>query len=196
MDGDDCMCNAAESLQWYAFRVRSRHEKQVSFSLREKGYRECLPLTRSRHRWADRFAIVELPLFPGYIFCETTRTEIGRIRCTAGIIDVIRAGSTPLAAERSEIESLRKAVQRDLQMENWPYVKPEPRSRMTVMAGPLSGFEGMLVEVKGTEKLVLSIDLLQRSVLVELPASSVVLSTNVISTNATAFNARQLDARA
>ncbi len=169
------MCMAAESRQWYAFRVRSRHEKQVSISLREKGYQECLPLTKSRRRWADRFTTVEMPLFSGYVFCEAERSEIGKIRATPGIVDVIRAGSTPLPADRSEIEGLRKAVQTDLHMESWPYVNPTPFSRMRVMSGPLSGLEGVLMEVRGSEKLILSVDLLQRSVLVELPISSVSL---------------------
>jgi len=165
----------AESRDWYAFRVRPRHEKLVSMSLRGKGYEEFLPLAKSKRRWADRSPIIDMPLFPGYIFCDIERSEIGRIRCTHGVVDVIRAGSAPLPANRSEIEGLRKATEAEIQLESWPYIDPSTTGRLRIVSGPLSGLEGMLVQVRGKERLVLSVDLLCRSVLVELPPSSVEL---------------------
>jgi transcription antitermination factor NusG len=165
----------AESKDWYAFRVRPRHEKLVSMSLRGKGYEEYLPLTKSKRKWADRFTIIEMPLFPGYIFCDTQRSEIGRIRCTHGILDVIRAGSSPLPANRWEIEGLRKATEAELRLESWPYIDPSTTRRLCIMSGPLSGLDGMLVQVRGKERLILSVDLLCRSVLVEVPLSCVAL---------------------
>jgi transcription antitermination factor NusG len=169
------MLLTAESKDWYAFRVRPRHEKLVSMSLRGKGYEEFLPLTRSKRRWVDRSTIIEMPLFPGYIFCETQRSEIGRIRCTQGIVDVIRAGSSPLPAKRREIEGLRVAMEADLQLESWPYIDPSTTGRLLIMSGPLAGLSGMLVEVRGKQRLILSVDMLCRSVLVEVPVSCVAL---------------------
>jgi len=165
----------AESRDWYAFRVRPRHEKLVSVSLRGKGYEEFLPLAKSKRRWADRSPIIEMPLFPGYIFCETERSEIGRIRCTQGVVDVIRAGSSPLPANRQEIEGLRKATEAEFPLESWPYIDPSTTGRLRIISGPLSGLDGMLVRVCGKERLVLSVDLLCRSVLVEVPPASVEL---------------------
>jgi transcription antitermination factor NusG len=163
----------AEATDWYAFRVRSRHEKLVSSSLRGKGYEEFLPLSRSKRKWADRSKTIEMPLFPGYVFCETERSEIGKIRCTPGIIDVIRAGSTPIPANRSEVEGLRKATEAELPLESWPYIDPSTTGQVRITSGPLTGLDGVLVEVRGKERLILSVDLLRRSVLVELPFSSV-----------------------
>jgi transcription antitermination factor NusG len=165
----------AESRDWYAFRVRPRHEKLVSMSLRGKGYEEFLPLTKSKRRWADRSPIIEIPLFPGYIFCDTERSEIGRIRCTHGVVDVIRAGPSPLPANRREIEGLRKATEAEFQLESWPYINPSTTGRLRIVSGPLSGLDGMLVQVRGKERLILSVDLLCRSVLVEVSLSSVEL---------------------
>lgn len=167
------MHSSAEPRDWYAFRVRSRHEKLVATSLRGKGYEEFLPLCKSKRRWADRSKVVEMPLFPGYVFCDSERSEIGKIRCTPGIIDVIRAGSTPLPANRWEIEGLRKATQAELPLESWPYIDPSTTGRVRITSGPLSGMDGVLIEVRGKERLILSVDLLRRSVLVELPFSSV-----------------------
>jgi transcription antitermination factor NusG len=166
----------AESRDWYAFRVRPRHEKLVSMSLRGKGYEEFLPLTRSRRKWADRSTVIEMPLFPGYIFCDVERAEIGRIRCTHGILDVIRAGSSPLPAKRGEIEGLRTATKADLPLESWPYIDPSTTGRLLIMSGPLNGLSGMLIRVRGKQRLILSVDMLCRSVLVEVPLSSVALS--------------------
>jgi transcription antitermination factor NusG len=162
-----------DSTDWYAFRVRPRHEKLVSASLRGKGYEEFLPLVKSKRKWADRSPIIEMPLFPGYIFCDTTRSEIGRIRCTQGIVDVIRAGSSPAAANRLEIEGLRKATEANLQLESLPYIDPSTTKRLRIVSGPLSGLDGMLVQIRGKERLILSVELLCRSVLVEVPLYSV-----------------------
>jgi transcription antitermination factor NusG len=116
-----------------------------------------------------------MPLFPGYIFCDIERSEIGRIRCTQGILDVIRAGSSPLPANRLEIEGLRKATEAELPLESWPYINPSTTGRLCIMSGPLTGLDGMLVQVRGKERLILSVDLLCRSVLVEVPLSCVAL---------------------
>jgi transcription antitermination factor NusG len=167
------MQSTAESRDWYAFRVRPRHEKIVSMSLRGKGYEEFLPLTKSKRKWADRSPVIEMPLFPGYIFCDTVRSEISKIRSTHGVVDVIRAGSSPLPANRGEIDGLRKATEAELQMESWPYVDPSTSTRLRIVSGPLSGLNGMLVQVRGKERLILSVDLLCRSVLVEVSLSCV-----------------------
>jgi transcription antitermination factor NusG len=170
---EESMQSTAESRDWYAFRVRPRHEKIVSMSLRGKGYEEFLPLTKSKRKWADRSPVIEMPLFPGYIFCDTVRSEISKIRCTHGVVDVIRAGSSPLPANRGEIDGLRKATEAELQMESWPYVDPSTSTRLRIVSGPLSGLNGTLVQVRGKERLILSVDLLCRSVLVEVSLSCV-----------------------
>ena len=174
------MHSTSESRDWYAFRVRPRHEKLVSMSLRGKGYEEFLPLTKSKRKWADRSPIIEMPLFPGYIFCDTERTEIGKIRCTRGILDVIRAGSMPLPADRAEIEGLRKATKAELELESLPYIDPSTAGLLRIISGPLNGLDGLLVQVRGKERLILSVDLLCRSVLVEVPLSSVACVSYVL----------------
>jgi transcription antitermination factor NusG len=103
------------------------------------------------------------------------------IGCTRGILDVIRAGPTPLPANRSEIEGLRKATKAELELESLPYIDPSTAGRLRIISGPLNGLDGMLVQVRGKERLILSVDLLCRSVLVEVPLSSVACVSYVIS---------------
>jgi transcription antitermination factor NusG len=158
---------------WYAFQVRPRHEKSVSSLLRFKCFNEFLPLLKTRTRWADRIATVERPLFPGYIFCEVERHSVSSIRSTPGVLDVVRAGSSPLPARRDEVESLLRAVRNDLPIEPCNLEGLCGGEWLRIAAGPLSGLCGTLVKVRGEQRLLISIELLHRQVLVDLPAASV-----------------------
>lgn len=141
--------------------------------LRAKCCNEFLPLVKTRTRWADRIATVERPLFPGYIFCEAERREVSSIRSTPGVFDVVRAGSSPLPAHRDEVESLFRAVRQDLSIEPCELQTFCGGDWLRIVAGPLSGLCGTLVKVRGEQRLLISIELLRRQVLVELPAESV-----------------------
>jgi transcription antitermination factor NusG len=160
------------SREWYAFRVRPRHEKSVSRLLRSKCCNEFLPLLKTRTRWADRTTTVELPLFPGYIFCEAERREVGSIRSTPGIFDVVRAGSSPLPARRDEVESLLHAMRHDLPIEPCSFDGFCGGEWLRITTGPLSGLCGTVVKVRGEQRLLISIEILHRQVLVEVPAGS------------------------
>ena len=81
---------------WYALRVQSKFESVVSIALRGKGYQEFLPLYRSRRRWADRVKELDLPLFPGYLFCRfDVHDRLLPILTTPGVVCIVGAGKTP-----------------------------------------------------------------------------------------------------
>jgi transcription antitermination factor NusG len=157
-----------ESSQWFAFRVRPRHEKRVSLALRERGFNEFLPLYKSKRRWADRTKIVEMPLFPGYIFCSALRSTMLPILMTSGVVDVVRAGTNPLPADEAEIEALQQTVSVDVPVEAWPYTEVGESGSFSILRGPLAGLTGILTEVRCSQRLILSVTLLRRSVLVEV----------------------------
>jgi transcription antitermination factor NusG len=164
MNPDTQTENKAE--EWFAFRVRPRHEKSVSLALRERGCHEFLPLTREKRRWANRLRHVDLPLFPGYIFCLVHRFAMLPILSTPGVVDVVRAGASPIAANREQIESLRMAVKAQVPLERCHYV--DLGNNVQIINGPLAGLRGILVSVRKTQRLVLSVGLLSRSVLLEI----------------------------
>jgi transcription antitermination factor NusG len=155
-----------ECLLWFALRVRPRHDKIVSLRLRNNGFEECLPLYRVRRKWADRFKIVDLPLFPGYVFCRFDPSRLLPILNTPGVIDIVRAGRVLLPVKDCEIADLQRLTESGLNCEPWPYLQVGQRVR--IEGGPLFGLEGLLVEIRKSPRLVLSVDLLQRSVLVEI----------------------------
>lgn len=79
---------------WFALRVKLRHEKKVRWILHRMGFTSFTPLYSVRNKWADRYKLVELPLFPGYVFCQFSAGERAGILQTPGVIDVVRCGNT------------------------------------------------------------------------------------------------------
>jgi len=158
-------------LEWFALRVKPRTEQVVARMLRGKGYEEFLPLHRERQRWSDRVKTVETPLFGGYVFCRFDVQHRLGILTTPGVLHVVSVGKTPHPIDKEEIDSLRVLTESGLQLEAWPYMHVGERVR--IVAGPLAGASGILQSVKSQDKLVVSVSLLQRSVAVVVPESSV-----------------------
>ncbi len=154
------------SCSWYALRVRSRAEKLVATCARNKGFEEFLPLYRSIHRWSDRKKSVELPLFPGYVFCHLDPRHRLPILTIPGAIEFVGIGKIPAPIEDAEIAAIRTAVNSGLMVEPWEYL--EAGESVRVESGPLAGIEGIFVESKKENRIVVSVTLLQRSMAVEI----------------------------
>ena len=153
--------------QWYALQIQSRLGNIASTALRGKGYDEFLPLYRSRRRWSDRVKQIELPLFPGYLFCRfDPQDRTLPILSTPGVIGIVGAGKTPLPVADHEIEAVRLVIRSGLAAQPWPYLGVG--SRIYMEAGPLAGLEGNITNTDKVCRLVVSVALLQRSVAVEI----------------------------
>jgi transcription antitermination factor NusG len=151
---------------WYALRVKARHEESVSCGLRERGYADFLPSYTSTRRWSDRIRKMDMPLFPGYLFC---RFDFGRrlpILTTPGVMHVVGMGNLPTPVDEQEISALQAVVKSGLMMQPWPFLRTG--HRVTIEDGPLRNVEGIVSEMKDGHKLVLSVTLLQRSVAVNV----------------------------
>src|SRR6266852_9446784 len=151
---------------WYALRVRSRHENTVALHLQARGYESFLPVYKSERRWSDRFKEIELPLFPGYVFCQFNPLNRLPILSVPGIVHVVGIGRNPVAVDQTEIAALQAAVKSGLPRQPWPFV--EIGHRVRIEHGPLRGVEGILLGFGGHQRLVLSVTLLQRSVAVQV----------------------------
>lgn len=155
-----------DATQWYALRVKSNCEKVVSTVVRHKGFEEFLPLYRSYHRWSDRQKSVELPLFPGYVFCRIDARFRLPILTVPGALHFVGIGKTPVAIEESEILAIQHAVHSGLPAEPWEYLRAGQLVRL--VQGPLEGLEGILIETRKGYRVVVSVTLLQRSLAVEI----------------------------
>jgi transcription antitermination factor NusG len=162
----DKFCDGSSN-KWFALRVKPRFEKTVATSARNKGYEEFLPLYQCRRRWSDRFQSVELPLFPGYVFCQLNPEFRLPLLTIPGALHFIGTGRIPASIDDEEIAALQTAMRSGLWAEPWPFLNVGQRVRLE--EGPLAGLEGLLIEeVRKKQRLIVSVTLLKRSVAVEI----------------------------
>ena len=156
---------------WYALQVASRCEKAVSTGLAMRGYSQFLPLYRSRRKWSDRFQDVDLPLFPGYVFCQLDITKRLPVLILPGVVRFVGLGKTPVPVAESEMQSVQTVVRSGQLLQPWPFLKVG--QTVTIEEGPLRSVTGILIKVEGNDQLIVSISLLQRSLAVTLPREAV-----------------------
>lgn len=157
---------ASEARPWFALRTKPRWEKIAAEILHNKGYDEFLPLYKSGRRWSDRYKELELPLFPGYLFCRLNSDARAPVLTTPGVLSFVGIRRIPLPVEDSEIEAVRTIIASGLAVEPWPFL--QVGSRVRIEYGALKGLEGILLRLKSRCRLVVSVTLLQRSVSVEI----------------------------
>ena len=151
---------------WFALRVKPRAEKVVAMLARHKGFEEFLPVCQSRRRWSDRFKSVELPLFPGYVFCRLKAEYRLPLLTIPGALHFVGIGRVPVPIDDSEIRAIQTALRSGLFAEPWPFLDVGQRVRLE--EGPLAGLEGLLIEVRKKHRIIVSVSLLRRSVAVEI----------------------------
>ncbi len=156
---------------WYAIRVRTRYEKVVSQVLRGKGFEEFPALYRTRHRWADRYKEIELPLFPGYVFCRFDPHCQMPVLSSPGVTSIVGFDGTPARVEDAEITAVQAVIHSGLPAQPWPFLKAGQPVR--VVCGSLADVEGIVVSLKSGWRLIISVTLLQRSVSVEISRDQV-----------------------
>ena len=158
--------------QWFALSVAPRHEKKVSCQLEQKGYETFLPLYRRQHLYGRRSREFQLPLFPGYLFCRTDPGLRLPVLTTPGVLQFLGAGKTPSPIADDEVGAIQIAARAGIRME--PHNYWDKGQRVRIVRGPLTGLEGMVADADKPLRLVLSITLIQRSVLLEIDCDCVV----------------------
>jgi transcription antitermination factor NusG len=165
------LCAELGESAWCALYTRHQHEKGVAQALTCKGFEVLLPLYNSVRRWKDRRKLLSLPLFPGYVFVRGGITRRLQIVTTPGVHMILCTGDHVAVIPEAEIEAIRKAVNGPYRIEPHPFLKCGDRVR--VKRGALEGVDGILVRKKNLCRLVLSIDLLAKSVGLEIDAADV-----------------------
>lgn len=154
---------------WYALRVRSNYERIASLHLRSRGIEEFAPAIRSERQWSDRKKQVDQYLFTGYVFCRLDPERRLPVMTVPGAVHLVGFGNGPAVIPAAEIEAVRKLVGSGLLVSPWPFL--QVGQTVLIERGPLAGVEGILQEIRKTYRLVVSIDLLQRSVSAEIDRS-------------------------
>jgi transcription antitermination factor NusG len=159
---------AAEQSHWYAVHTMARHEKRVAAQFEEKHVSTFLPLLRQTNRWSDRRCTVEIPMFSCYAFVRLVQTTNERLKVlrTPGVLGFVgseRQG-TPIPVE--QIENLKAAISGNTPCLPHPFIKDGKRVR--ICGGALDGVEGILMRKGQDHSLIVSVDLLCRSVSVRV----------------------------
>ena len=154
--------------KWYAVQTRSRHEKMVARQLERQGFATFLPLTSQLRQWSDRRKLVELPLFPGYAFLQMVYEPEERLRVlgTEGIVSFVGVHGQGMPIPDKQIEHIQTLLAANVPFESYPFLKVGQRVR--IRSGSLNGTEGILVGQEGDRMLVISVELIQRSVSIRL----------------------------
>jgi transcription antitermination factor NusG len=153
---------------WYAVTTRSRQEKVAASILGSLGIRHLLPLTTEVHRWSDRKQTVSLPLFPGYLFVNITQSSETRLHVlkVPGIVNFVGSPHGPAAIPEREIDSVRAVLSHGVECFPSPFLTAGTRVR--IVQGVLTGIEGTFIRAGRDSKLIISIEMIQRSLAVNV----------------------------
>jgi transcription antitermination factor NusG len=162
------VADAALGVNWYAIQTRSRHEKMVACQLQNQSVVTFLPLVSQLRRWSDRQKLVEFPLFPGYAFVRVVCDPEERLRVlqTEGVVGFVGNHGQGTPIPKKQIDDIQAVLDSKLPFASYPYLKVGQRVR--VRGGSLDGTEGILVKQDGERTLMVSVDLIQRSLCVRL----------------------------
>lgn len=159
------------STQWFAVYTTHRHEKRVSALLLDREIETVLPLYKVGRQWKNRAPVVlEVPLFPCYLFVNISREARGSVLGVPGVLSIVGSPSEPWPLRSSEIEALRLGTKMGV-VEPHPYLKIGEKVRIT--NGPMSGMEGILTRKKNGLRFVLTLEAIMRSVVVEVDANDI-----------------------
>lgn len=154
--------------RWYAAYTSANHEKRVAEQLGARSVEHFLPAYSSTRRWKDRRVVLDMPLFPGYVFVRIPLQKRLSVLQVPGVARLVGFGGLPVALPGEEIDALRAGLAGGIPAEPHPYLKVGRRAR--IKEGPLAGLEGILLRWKGNWRVVLSLELIQRSIVVDIDA--------------------------
>ncbi len=155
---------------WFAIQVKLRNELAAAEVLRHKGYEQLVPLYSQHKIWSDRVKAIKTPLFPGYIFCRFDATLAGPILTTPGVLRIVGSRKEPWPINESEILALQAVLKDDFEPRPHPYLAVGTAA--IIENGPLAGVKGFVYGYKN-HHLILSVHLIQQSILVDASACSV-----------------------
>ena len=158
--------DAAAEVRWYVAYTSANHEKRVAQQLTWRSVEHFLPVYESVRRWKDRRVPLQLPLFPGYVFVRLALRDRLRVLAVPGVARLVGFDGRPTVVPAEDIEAIRACLEGTRDVQPHPYVQCGQRVR--VLRGPLAGFSGIVLRQRNRTRFVVSFDVLERSVSVEL----------------------------
>ena len=154
--------------RWYAVKTRSRGEKVAATMIDALGINHFLPLAPELRQWSDRKQVVNLPLFPGYLFVRMNPSKESTLPVlrVPGVVGIVGNHAGPSPIPDYEIEGVRRVLEHGVQCAPHPFLKEGDRVR--IVRGALAGVEGTLIRSNSETRLAISIEMIQRSISVSV----------------------------
>jgi transcription antitermination factor NusG len=154
--------------RWYAVRTRPRHEKKVATELCRRGITNYVPVLAESHRWSDRRRVIEVPIFPGYAFLKAALSPDAYVAvlCINGILHFVGSHHRGTPIPDKQIDDIRKLLDGRAPVTVYPFLKIG--QKVVITGGALDGVEGFLLTIDGKNRLVISVDGIQRSLAITL----------------------------
>jgi len=156
---------------WFAAYTGANREKRVASALQKKAVEHFLPLYGSLRHWKDRRVSLQMPLFPGYLFVHLALCDRLQVLQVPGVVNLVAFNGAPVALPQGEIDALKSSLSNGISAEPHPYLVTGRKVR--IRRGPLQGWEGILIRRKGTFRAVLSVELIMRSIAVDVDLEDV-----------------------
>jgi transcription antitermination factor NusG len=152
--------------RWYAAYTRANHERRVAYELVERGVENFLPQYESLRKWKDRRVLLARPLFPGYVFVRLALQHKLKVLQVPGVACLVGFGGRPAEIPGEDFARVRQIQKQGIRATPHPFLAVGCLVR--VKTGPLQGLEGFVVRRKGGARLIVTLDLIRRSVAVEM----------------------------
>ena len=165
--------STSSSKEWYAVYTVVRHEKAVNSALSKKDIETFLPLREVLSRWKDRKKRIEIPLFPGYLFVNIYLKDMLNVLNRRSVVRILGVKGIPIRVPVEQINAIKSLLKSNLRYDPYPYFVEG--KEVIVVNGPLQGVRGKILEIRGNYRLILSVDLIQRSVSLEIDIKDVEL---------------------
>lgn len=166
---------ALNKANWYVIYTKSRWEKKVFDLLSKKNIEAYLPVQKVLKTWSDRKKWVEEPLFRSYIFVKTSLAEQFNVQATEGIVSFVKFGEKFATIDENTIQSIKILLsgETELQVIAQTFKKGEP---VVIDYGQFHGIEGKVVSIRGKYRVVVEIESIGQSILINVPITNLVKS--------------------
>lgn len=155
----------SQNLNWHVIYTRPKFEKKIFSKLRENNIETFLPLHKVMRQWSDRKKRVEVPLFPNYLFVNIAPKNRWHVLSVEGVVRFLQFEAKPAIVPEKDMETIRKSVLGNPEVSNQRFNNGD---HVIIFRGPLRGLEGVLVNTNGRRRLAVRVDVIDKSILVNV----------------------------
>lgn len=161
--------------KWYALLTRSRFENVVYDHITKKAVEAFLPKIKKKSKRKDRHQIIDIPMFPGYIFVNITLEPQEQLNVlkTIGAVRFLGYQSGPVPIPTDQVKSLKIVTGSGMDVITGEGVPLKPGDRVLVVQGPFTGVQGDFIRYKGKNRVIINIETLGQFAGIEIDENDI-----------------------